>query len=73
MSVLFELNAEPEDPLVINVTGQQWWWEFDYPTIMGDDGLPIVTASEMVIPAGTAGPPQHHLARRHPLVLDPRS
>jgi cytochrome c oxidase subunit 2 len=52
VNVLFELNAEPEDPLVINVTGQQWWWEFDYPTIMGDDDLPLVTANEMVIPAG---------------------
>jgi len=52
VSVLFDLNAEPEDPLVINVTGQQWWWEFDYPTITGDDDLPLVTANEMVIPAG---------------------
>ena len=52
VNVLFKLNAAPEDPLVINVTGQQWWWEFDYPTIMGDDELPLVTANEMVIPAG---------------------
>jgi cytochrome c oxidase subunit 2 len=52
VNVLFELNREAEDPLVINVTGQQWWWEFDYPTIMGDDELPLVTANEMVIPAG---------------------
>jgi cytochrome c oxidase subunit 2 len=52
VNVLFEINAEPEDPLVINVTGQQWWWEFDYPTIMGEDELPLVTANEMVIPAG---------------------
>jgi cytochrome c oxidase subunit II len=52
VNVLFELNREPDDALVINVTGQQWWWEFDYPTIMGDDELPLVTANEMVIPAG---------------------
>ena len=52
VSVLFDLNADPEDPLVINVTGQQWWWEFDYPTITGEDELPLVTANEMVIPAG---------------------
>ena len=52
VNVLFDLNADPEDPLVINVTGQQWWWEFDYPSITGDDGLPLVTANEMVIPAG---------------------
>ena len=52
VNVLFDINAEPEDALVVNVTGQQWWWEFDYPTITGDDDLPLVTANEMVIPAG---------------------
>ena len=52
VKVLFDINAEPEDALVVNVTGQQWWWEFDYPSITGDDGLPLVTANEMVIPAG---------------------
>ncbi|MET1043097.1 MAG: cytochrome c oxidase subunit II [Microbacteriaceae bacterium] len=52
VNVLFDINAEPEDALVVNVTGQQWWWEFDYPSITGDDGLPLVTANEMVIPAG---------------------
>jgi hypothetical protein len=31
VKVLFELNATPKDPLVVNVFGQQWWWEFDYP------------------------------------------
>ena len=43
MSTLFKINETPDDPLVINVYGQQWWWEFDYPTITGDDGLPLVT------------------------------
>ncbi len=52
VKVLFELNAAPKDPLVINVFGQQWWWEFDYPSVLGDDNLPLVTANEMVIPAG---------------------
>ena len=52
VKVLFELNATPKDPLVVNVFGQQWWWEFDYPSIKGGDNLPLVTANEMVIPAG---------------------
>ena len=52
IKVLFELNAAPKDPLVVNVIGQQWWWEFDYPSIKGGDNLPLVTANEMVIPAG---------------------
>jgi len=52
IKVLFDINETPKDPLTINVFGQQWWWEFDYPTINGSDGLPLVTANEMVIPAG---------------------
>ncbi len=73
VKVLFELNATPKDPLVVNVIGQQWWWEFDYPSIKGDDDLPLVTANEMVIPAGRQVTPEHHLPRRHPLVLDPEA
>ena len=45
-------QATPKDPLVVNVFGQQWWWEFDYPSIKDGDNLPLVTANEMVIPAG---------------------
>ena len=52
IKTLFELNEKPKDPLVVNVIGQQWWWEFDYPTIKGSDDLPLVTANEIVIPAG---------------------
>jgi cytochrome c oxidase subunit 2 len=52
VKVLFELNATPKDPMVVNVFGQQWWWEFDYPAVTGGDQLPLVTANEMVIPAG---------------------
>ncbi len=37
-----------DDAIVINVTGLQWWWEFEYP----EEG--IVTANEMYIPAGRA-------------------
>ncbi len=52
VKTLFNINEKPKDPLVVNVFGQQWWWEFDYPSINGSDGLPLVTANEMVIPAG---------------------
>jgi cytochrome c oxidase subunit 2 len=39
----------------VNVTGQQWWWEFDYPVQDGCGGIdaPIVTSGQMVIPADT--------------------
>jgi cytochrome c oxidase subunit II len=43
---IFDLAEKPKDPLEISVVGQQWWWEFQYPS------EEIVTANEMVIPAG---------------------
>ncbi|HUC32233.1 MAG TPA: cytochrome c oxidase subunit II transmembrane domain-containing protein, partial [Ilumatobacteraceae bacterium] len=27
----FELNETNDAACVVNVTGQQWWWEYDYP------------------------------------------
>src|SRR2546429_362493 len=51
---IFDLSKEPTGD-VVNVTavGKQWWWEFKYP----DQN--IVTADELVIPAGRpAGPAQ---------------
>ena len=41
----------PTVRLTVNVTGQQWWWEYSYPV---QDGLetPIVTSGELVIPTG---------------------
>ncbi|MDP8992692.1 MAG: cytochrome c oxidase subunit II [Actinomycetota bacterium] len=43
-----DLNRKPKGPDVVrvNVTGHQWWWEFEYP------GRGVVTANEMHIPAG---------------------
>ena len=39
----------------VNITGQQWWWEADYPTQPGCGGIerPIVTSGQVVIPIGT--------------------
>jgi cytochrome c oxidase subunit II len=39
----------------VNVTGQQWWWEMDYPQQEGCGGIdtPIVTSGQMVIPIKT--------------------
>ncbi len=36
----------PDEALVIEVTGRQWWFEFEYP------GLDLVVANEIHIPAG---------------------
>jgi cytochrome c oxidase subunit II len=40
------LSDVPEGALQVNVTGQQWWWGFEYP----DSG--VITADEMYIPVG---------------------
>jgi cytochrome c oxidase subunit 2 len=53
---VFDLAKTSDAQCIVNVTGQQWWWEYDYPA--GDCGgvkitAPIVTSGELVIPAKT--------------------
>jgi len=53
VATVFSLAKDPgPDALQVNVTGQQWWWEFSYPSIETAQGRPIVTSGEMVVPAG---------------------
>jgi cytochrome c oxidase subunit 2 len=49
---LFDLREEPagSDVINVNVTGHQWWWEFEYVDV---DGSKIVTANELHIPEAT--------------------
>ena len=52
---VFQLAKTSDTQCIINVTGQQWWWEYDYPVQSGcGAGIkePIVTSGEFVIPAG---------------------
>ena len=51
---IFDLAEEQDTEMIINVTGQQWWWEYDYP-IQEEYGItqPIITSGQMVMPAGT--------------------
>ncbi|MFK8025137.1 MAG: cytochrome c oxidase subunit II, partial [Ilumatobacter sp.] len=53
VSVLMDLAETDDTECIVNVTGQQWWWEFDYPVQDGCGGIeaPIVTSGQMVIPA----------------------
>lgn len=47
VSLIFRTQSHIEptgDDFVVNVTGYQWWWEFEYPE------LGIVTANELHIP-----------------------
>lgn len=48
--------AERANVYEVNATGYQWWFRFDYPTeqatVQGNVKAPLVTANELVIPAG---------------------
>lgn len=51
---IFDLAETQDTEMIINVTGQQWWWEYDYP-VQPELGInqPIVTSGQLVFPAGT--------------------
>ena len=53
---VFDLADTTDAACIVNVTGQQWWWEYDYPA-QNCGGIeisePIVTSGEMVLPVGT--------------------
>lgn len=51
IATLFRLSDEPEGALEVKVYGQQWWWAYQYDTD-GDGNSDVVTANELVIPAG---------------------
>jgi cytochrome c oxidase subunit 2 len=51
LGTLFELQERDDDALQVTVTGQQWWWSYEYD--LDDDGeFELITANEMVVPAG---------------------
>jgi cytochrome c oxidase subunit II len=63
VNTILDLNETADTECVINVTGQQWWWEYDYP-VAADGSIcgyssatgtaqPIVTSGQVVIPTGT--------------------
>jgi cytochrome c oxidase subunit 2 len=54
LRTLFEINERNDDDLTIQVTGQQWWWEYAYDTD-GDGEFTdeeVLSANDLVIPAG---------------------
>lgn len=38
----------------VTATGYQWWFKFEYPAEKNSAGAPVLTANELVIPAGKA-------------------
>jgi len=55
VGTLMALSKTSDTQCYVNVTGQQWWWEMDYPQQAGCGGVdaPIVTSGQMVIPTKT--------------------
>jgi cytochrome c oxidase subunit 2 len=55
VTTIFDLAKTDDTECIINVTGQQWWWEYDYPAQDGCGGIsaPIITSGQLVIPADT--------------------
>ena len=49
---LLDIRKVPEgdDVLQIQVTGHQWWWEFEYVDEVAADGPTLITANELHIP-----------------------
>ncbi len=55
VGTLMALSKTSDTQCYLNVTGQQWWWEIDYPAQQGCGGIetPIVTSGQMVVPVNT--------------------
>src|SRR5690606_6550394 len=62
VSTVIALDKTDDADCVVHVTGQQWWWEYDYPvaadgTICGftpnAEAAPLVTSGQLVIPVDT--------------------
>jgi cytochrome c oxidase subunit II len=54
LATLFDITDTKDDGLTVQVTGQQWWWEFTYDSD-GDGKFTdedVLTANDLVIPAG---------------------
>jgi cytochrome c oxidase subunit 2 len=51
---VFDLAKTSDTEMIINVTGQQWWWEYDYP-VQEEFGItePIISSGQLVMPVGT--------------------
>jgi len=54
LPVLFDLNEKPDHAMTVNVTGQRFWWAYDYsPQDQFGITKKITTANELHIPAAT--------------------
>lgn len=51
VNTILKLDDVSDDALKVQVIGQQWWWEFRYDTD-NDGEVDIITANQLVMPAG---------------------
>lgn len=50
-NAILQMEDVSGDVIDVSVVGQQWWWEFRYDTD-NDGAVDIITASQLVMPAG---------------------
>jgi len=55
VGTILALSETDDTECIVNVTGQQWWWEIDDAQQDGCGGIaePIVTSGQMIIPINT--------------------
>ncbi len=53
VTTVLDISKKAPEALTIDVYGQQWWWSYEYHLDGNEAGTPqIITANELVIPAG---------------------
>lgn len=50
VSLIFQTDSTPSNPMNVTVIGKQWWWQFQYPASAGQK--PVQVADELHIPTG---------------------
>ncbi|MCP5025742.1 MAG: cytochrome c oxidase subunit II [Actinomycetia bacterium] len=51
VATIFDLEERDPDAIPVTIIGQQWWWEYQY-DVDGDGSPDIITANDLVMPAG---------------------
>jgi cytochrome c oxidase subunit 2 len=50
VSLIFQTDSTPSNPMNVTVIGKQWWWQFEYPGSASQK--PVQVADELHIPSG---------------------
>jgi len=53
VAALWSVGRDPSpDAFQVNVEGQRFLWQFEYPDLLDENGDPVVTFEEVIVPAG---------------------